>query len=559
MPKTFGGETSRRTIRAVDGYSPTVGQRETVDAVVIGAGHNGLVAANMLADAHWNVVVLEATGQPGGAVRSGHLAPGYLSDHCSAFFPLAAVSPALESLSLADFGLRWRQAPAVLAHLLEDGRAAVLGRDVSATGASVETFAAGDAQRWRDVYTQWRQWRGPLLRALFEPFPPVRAGVNLLLRTGAADGLRLARRMLLPARVLSGELFAGEGASLLLSGCAMHTDLGIDEPGSGIYGWLLAMVAQESGFPVPEGGAQRITDALVARLRQRGGRVLPDTPVARIHVRHGRAGEVSSADGRRWVARRAVLADVPAPLLYLDLIGERWLPPRLAEDLRHFRWDGSTVKVDWALRSTVPWANPAVAAAGTVHLGADLNGLTRYSAELACGRVPREPFLLAGQMTVADPQRSPAGTESVWAYTHLPHRRQWHADEVAEHAERMQAVMERHAPGFGALIEARRVSGPAELQADNPSLLGGAVGGGTAAIYQQLFLRPVPGLGRADTPIEGLYTASSSSHPGGGVHGVPGANAARAALAANRPMTGALYRAALTSAQRAINGRARRS
>ena len=526
---------------------------ETVDAVVIGAGHNGLVAANLLADAGWDVVVLEATASAGGAVRSATItAPGYLSDLCSSFYPLGAASPVLSALRLTEHGLRWRHAPDVLGHLLPDGRAVVLGRQPARTAASVAEFDARDGESWLTAYAEWQRLGPRLVEALFRPFPPVVAGASLLGQLGAGGALRFARRFLLPTRVLGGELFHGEGAQLLFAGCALHTDLGPEEAGSGVFGWLLAMAGQQYGFPVPAGGAQRITDALVARLAARGGRINYGTPVNRVVVGHGRALGVLTAGGGAWRARRAVLADVPAPALYLDLVGADALPPRLVADLEHFRWDGATVKVDWALSAPVPWKNRAVAGAGTVHLGADLNGLTRYSAAIACGEVPRDPFLLVGQMSTADPSRSPEGTESLWAYTHLPHRATWSAGEIAAHAERMQEVLEDHAPGFGRLVRARHVAGPADLAAENPSLVGGAINGGTAAAYQQLFLRPVPGLGRSDTPVDRLYLASASAHPGGGVHGAPGANAARAALARNRPVTGAAYAAAIAAAHRAV-------
>ncbi|MBO4210620.1 phytoene desaturase family protein, partial [Micromonospora echinofusca] len=237
---------------------------------------------------------------------------------------------------------------------------------------------------------------------------------------------------------------------------------------------------------------------------------------------------------------------------FLDLVGAAVLPPRLVEDLAHFRWDGSTLKVDWALSGPVPWANPAVAGAGTVHLGADVDGLTRYAAALACGELPADPFLLVGQMTTADPTRSPAGTESLWSYTHLPFRRDWRAADLAGHVERMEEVLEGYAPGFRSRIVGRYVAGPAELEERNPSLVGGALGGGTAAAYQQLFLRPVPGLGRPDTPVDRLFLASASAHPGGGVHGGPGANAARAALARDRALTGGLYRQVVEAGNRLV-------
>lgn len=526
---------------------------ERVDAVVIGGGHNGLVAANLLADAGWDVVVLEATDAPGGAVRSAEVtAPGYLSDLYSSFYPLGYASPVLRGLDLAGHGLHWRHAPEVLAHLLPDGQAAVLNRDPRVTADSMDQFAAGDGERWLTAYAEWRDVSTRMLDLILGPFPPVRDGLALLRQLGVGGALRLARRLVVPVRKLGDELFTGQGGPVLMAGCALHTDLAPEEAGSGVYGWLLAMLGQEVGWPVPAGGAQKITDALVSRLAAAGGRIVPSARAVRIPVAHGRALGVLTGDGRAWRARRAVLADVPAPALYLDLVGAQALPPRLVEDLTHFRWDGSTVKVDWALSAPMPWKSQAAAGAGTVHLGADLDGLTGYAATLATGLLPRDPFLLVGQMTVADPGHSPPGTESLWAYTHLPFRRRWAAEEIAGHVDRMEEVLEQYAPGFRRLVVGRHVAGPADLERQNPSLVGGALGGGTAAAYQQLFLRPVPGLGRADTPVDRLFLAGASAHPGGGVHGAPGANAARAALARDRRLVGGAYAATISAAHRAI-------
>ncbi|MGV9762553.1 phytoene desaturase family protein [Micromonospora tulbaghiae] len=525
----------------------------TADAVVIGAGHNGLVAANLLVDAGWDVEVLEATEVPGGAVRSAYVtAPGYLSDLYSSFYPLGYASPVLDGLGLERHGLSWTHAPDVLAHLLPDGRAAVVNRDLDVTAASLEAFAPGDGERWRHAYADWRRVAEPMLQIITTPFPPVRGGLGLLRQLRAGGALRLARRLVLPVRKLGAELFEGEGGTVLLAGCALHTDLSPEEAGSGVYGWLLAMLGQQVGWPVPVGGAQRITDALVARLVERGGRITYGARAERVLTARGRAMGVRAAGGTDWRARRAVLADVPAPALFLDLVGAAALPPRMVEDLAHFKWDGSTLKVDWALSAPVPWKNRELAGAGTVHLGADLDGLTTYAAELARGELPRDPFLLVGQMSVADPSHSPPGTESLWSYTHLPFRRNWRAEDVAGHVERMEEVLEAAAPGFRASIVGRHVAGPADLEAAEPSLVGGALGGGTAAAYQQLFLRPIPGLGRADTPVDRLYLASASAHPGGGVHGAPGANAARAALARDRAVTGAVYARTIAAAHRAV-------
>ncbi len=450
---------------------------ERADAVIVGAGHNGLVAANLLADAGWDVLVLEATGAPGGAVRSAEVtAPGYLNDLFSSFYPLGYASPVLRGLDLTRYGLTWRHAPDVLAHLFPDDRAAVLNRDPAVTAASLETFAPGDGERWLSAYAQWRQVAEPMLELITTPFPPVRGGLGLLRRLRVGGALRLARRLVLPVNRLGEELFAGAGGPALLAGCALHTDLSTEEAGSGVYGWLLAMLGQQVGWPVPEGGAQKITDALVARLTERGGRILYGARVDRVLVARGRAVGVRTVGGANWRARRAVLADVPAPALYLDLVGPALLPPRLVADLEHFRWDGSTLKVDWALSAPVPWTNRRLATVGTVHLGADLNGLTGYAARLAMGELPPDPFLLVGQMSVADPSHSPPGTESLWSYTHLPFRRHWRADDIMSHVERMETVLEAAAPGFRGLVVGRHVAGPAELEAADPSLVGGRRG-----------------------------------------------------------------------------------
>jgi phytoene dehydrogenase-like protein len=523
------------------------------DAIVVGAGHNGLVAANLLADAGWSVLVLEAAAEPGGAVRTAEVAaPGYRSDLCSAFYPLGAASPVLRELELPRYGLRWRHAPLVLAHVLPDDRCAVLSRDLEETAASLDGFAAGDGEAWREELDGWARVREDVLDALLRPFPPVRAAARLLRRLGPGDALRLARLGLLGARRYGEERFAGDGGRLLVTGCALHADLSPDSAGSAVFGWLLCLLGQDVGFPVPEGGAARLVDALVARLTARGGGLACDTPVVEVVVRDGIALGVRTAGGERIRATRAVLADVVAPSLYLDLVGAEHLPARMVADLRRFQWDPATVKADWALSGPVPWTAEPVRRAGTVHLGADLDGLTRFAADLATGRDPEHPFLLLGQMTTADPSRSPAGTESVWAYTHVPHDPGRTADGVLAVVDRMERVIERHAPGFRDLVVGRYVQGPGDLERTNRGTVDGAINAGTAALHQELVFRPVPGLGRADTPIDRLYLAGASAHPGGGLHGACGANAARAALTRDRAGTGAVYAAGVRLAHRAV-------
>jgi phytoene dehydrogenase-like protein len=231
-------------------------------------------------------------------------------------------------------------------------------------------------------------------------------------------------------------------------------------------------------------------------------------------------------------ARHAVLADVTAPALYGELLAPEHLPRRMLRDLDRFQWDHPTFKVNWALDRPVPWTAVGAHGAGTVHLGVTRLGFTDVAADLATGRIPPRPFLLFGQMTTTDPTRSPAGTESAWAYTHVPHGVDWSASEVSAEVERVEAAISRVAPGFTASVVARHTQSPADLEAANANLRGGAVNGGTSAVHQQLVFRPTPGLGRPETPIDGLFLASASAHPGGGVHGACGWNAARAALGA---------------------------
>ncbi len=515
------------------------------DVVVIGAGPNGLVAANMLADAGLEVLVVEEQTTPGGAVRSGELgAPGFEHDLFSAFYPFAAASPAIQSLELERHGLRWRRSPLVVAHPTSEGPTAVLSQDIAETAASLERFGAGDGQAWRELMAFWARVEGPFMDAFTTPFPPVSASAKLGRRLRVGGALEFARLGVMPLRRFDQEYFRGAGGALLVGGNSLHADLTPEMAGSTLFGLVLCGIGQRHGYPVPEGGAQRLTDALVNRLKSKGGRLQTGERVQRVLVRGGRAAGVLTAAGREINATAGVLADTGAPQLYRELLSPADQPARILRRLERFQYDPSTIKLDWALSGPIPWTSPEARRAGTVHIAESLDFLSDATGALERQVIPERPFLILGQYSMADPTRAPAGAETAWAYTHVPQsargdargelRGTWDAAELDAFSARMEDEVERLAPGFRELILARTVMGPRELERHNRNLVGGALNGGTAQLHQQLVFRPVLGSGRPETPIRGLYLASASAHPGGGVHGAPGAIAAKALLSSRR-------------------------
>jgi phytoene dehydrogenase-like protein len=502
-------------------------------ALVIGAGPNGLAAAIRLAEAGVPVTVLEAADAPGGAVRTEALTlPGFRHDTFSAVYPAAAASPVFARMPLARHGLEWVHPVACMAHPLPDGRAVVLYRDVARTAGSLDRQHPGDG-------VQWARFVGPYVRAfdavratMLSGFPPLAGPLRLLGRGGPRALVQLG---LLPAATASGlghRLFQGPGSRAWLYGTAAHADTPVDARGSALPAFYLSLLGHGAGWPSPRGGAGRLTDALVSYLESLGGVVVTRARVERVLIRRGRVCGVGVAGGEELPAS-AVLADVmPHALVALTGTALKGWYRRL---LAGYRYGPATLKLDWALDGPIPWTAPEARGAGTIHVGGD-EGSTSASLQQARSGVAARPFLLLGQQSVADPTRAPEGKHTAWAYTHAPAvmRAALESELGSERAvAAVEEQVERFAPGFRERILARHVLGPDQLQARNPNLVAGDVGGGSYRGLQSVF-RPVPALSPYRTPLRGLYLASAAAFPGGGVHGVPGDAAACSALRALR-------------------------
>ena len=525
-----------------------------VDAVVIGSGPNGLVSAITLADAGWDVLLLEAADTFGGAVRSTEEG-GWTSDRFSSNYPLGVASPVMRALELEKFGLKWANAPLPLVHLLdEDGAAAAIHPDPEDTAKSLGAEHPGDGEAWLRLYQQYVSIREPLLSALLTTWPPVGPGLKLARKLGSVgELLRFARFMAMPMHRMGQELFTGRQGPAIMAGNALHADAPLSGSVSGTMGWLLSMLAQDVGYPVAAGGSSAFSTALVRRAERSGALLISGTPVTGVAVSAGRVTAVHTASGETISVARAVIADTSAPALYGELLPEALIPAGLRRDLDdRFEWDYPTVKLNFRLSGPIPWKALEARSAGVVHLGGTADDLVHVSADLDTGRIPAQPFLLIGQTTKSDPSRSPEGSEAVWAYSHLP---RGIADDAAAEklAGRMERAIERFAPGFGDLVIARDLQRPSALESSNAALGFGALGGGTMQLHQQLVFRPTIGLGSARTFVTGLYLGSSAIHPGGGVHGACGHLAARTAIrdaSLLGPVTRTLPTAALRQLQR---------
>jgi phytoene dehydrogenase-like protein len=467
--------------------------------VVIGAGHNGLVAAVRLAAAGQSVLVLEAAVEPGGGVRSTR-AGDFVHDDCAAFFPLTAASPAFRALEL---DVEWVNPAVPMAHVFDDGSALPLCRDVSETAALV-----GDS--WRSLVERLWRVRDPLLRSVLDPLPPVRAVLGL-----GKEALLLAPLAPLSSVRLARRLFGGDDrAAGWLAGSGAHADVSPLGVGSGAFSLGLNFLGHLVGWPFPRGGAGQLTEALVERLRSHGGEVRCGAPVERIEVGRG----VVLQGGERVAVDSVLCTASPAVLM-------RLLPPgSLPARLERWRYGIGTLKLDYELSAPVPWPSTAAREAGVVHLGGPLAEITASLEQAKADVFPGRPALVIGQQSLHDPTRAPAGHHTLYVYARVPQH------TTAAMADRVDAQIERYAPGFRETVLARRVRTPADIERDNPSLVGGDLAAGSFEADQQLIFRPHPRLCRYRTPLSGLYVAGAWVHPGAGVHGMPGWNAARMIL-----------------------------
>jgi phytoene dehydrogenase-like protein len=468
--------------------------RRAYDAVVVGSGPNGLAAAVELARNGYLVAVLEAEDAIGGGTRSAELTlPGYVHDIGSAIHPLGYASPFFSTLPLEEHGLEWVHPPTPLAHPFDDGSAAMLENSVEETGATLGPDATAYKKLMGPIARDWNRLVASILGPPRLPRHPLAL---------ARFGLRALRS----ARGLAEDLFEGEKARGLFIGNAAHSFLPMERSPSASFGLVLSALGHAVGWPFPKGGSQKVAEALSSYLISLGGEIYPG-------FRVGSVNEVPPT--------RTVLFDV-TPRQLLNIAGEHFTN-RYRQALRRYRYGPGVFKVDFALDGPIPWEAEACKRAGTVHVGGTLEEISAGEAAVWRGEHPEHPFILLAQQSLFDETRAPEGKHTVWTYCHVPN------GSTFDMTERIEEQIERFAPGFRARILAKSTMSTTDLEQINANFVGGDINGGVMDL-RQLFTRPAARLTPYSTPAKGLYICSSSTPPGGGVHGMCGYFAALAAL-----------------------------
>jgi phytoene dehydrogenase-like protein len=467
----------------------------TYDAIVVGSGPNGLSAAIVAAQAGLSVLVREASPTVGGSARTAELTlSGFLHDIGSAVHPMAASSPFFRTLPLAEHGLEWIQPPVAFAHPLEGQPAALLDRSVAATGESLGEDAAAYARLIEPLVNRWdeliREILSPVTRFPAHPFQMGRFGMHALL----------------PATMLNRITFDGERARALFAGAASHSVIPLEKTAASAIGLVMAASGHAVGWPIARGGSQQIANALASYLRSLGGVIETAAPVESFE-------ELPSA--------RAVLFDVSPR--QLAKIGGRRLPASYRRQLERFAYGPGVFKMDWALSEPIPWTDPECNRTATLHIGGSAAEIAASERDAWSGRICARPFVLLAQQSLYDPSRAPSGKHTAWAYCHVPN------GSTHEMTAAIEDQIERFAPGFRDVVLARSTMNTAQLEQWNANLIGGDIGGGANNAAQLLF-RPTISLDPYRTPAKGIYICSSSTPPGGGVHGMCGFHAARSAL-----------------------------
>lgn len=465
------------------------------DAIIVGAGPNGLSAAIVLARAGLSVLVREASETIGGGTKSLELTlPGFIHDAGSAVHPMAATSPYFRSLKLEQYGLEWIQPATPLMHPLDGAPPAALERSIEATGKTVAPDEHSYQQLMGPLVLRWECIEPEILA------PPMHWPAHPLAMA------EFGMRAVLPASTLNTIAFRGERARALFAGLACHSILPLNKLATSAIGLVLGAVGHKAGWPIPRGGAQRIADALATCLQKAGGVIETGAPVEALE---------------ELPPSRAVLFDLsPRQVVH---IAARRLPQEYIRKLTRFRYGSGIFKIDWALAEPIPWEYPECRQTATMHLGGSAHEIAAGEEAAWKGNHSERPFILLAQPSLFDASRAPVGRHTAWAYCHVPN------GSTRDMTKVIEAQVERFAPGFGDVVLARSTRNCAQMEASNENLIGGDIGGGANTLPQILF-RPTFSLDPYRMPVEGLYLCSSSTPPGGGVHGMCGYNAARSAL-----------------------------